>query len=233
VPFLRSEGRDGPGCGCLIALALFCGIAFLAFVVQPVVLRLVMALVSAVGPRPPRPFLLGFAVGAAPFVVGFASLWRRYAAGRARLTGRQTALVTVLAAFAFVCLPPVSSYGRPFVLDVRAPYLTPGLFYGLGVSLVGGAAALRLVGPPVPPPDPLAQPTGRAARLRRRRPGHSSVTILDVRPGPEEPDPWIPYFAATCNCGWIGTSFVTEAEARFEASRHAPGIDPVVERPLG
>ncbi|MDQ1713637.1 MAG: hypothetical protein QOE45_3087 [Frankiaceae bacterium] len=233
MPFLRSEGRDGSGCGCLIGPALLFGMVFLVFVVGPVVQRLVAAVVSVIGPQPPRPFLLGFAVGAAPSLVGFASIWRRYAAGRARLTGRQTALVAVLAAFAFACLPPQNSYGSPFLLDVRAPYLTLGLFYGLGVSLVGGAAALRLAGPPVPPPDPLAQPTGRAARLRRRRPGHSSVTILDVRPGPEEPDPWIPYFAATCNCGWIGTSFVTEAEARFEASRHAPGIDPVVERPLG
>jgi hypothetical protein len=81
--------------------------------------------------------------------------------------------------------------------------------------------------PPAPPP-----PAGRAGRLRRRRPGHYAVTILDVRPGPEEPDPWIPYYAATCACGWVGTSFVTEEEARAEAAGHAPGVDPVIERPL-
>lgn len=127
------------------------------------------------------------------------------------------------------------------------PYLwIPGsllvvVFVAFGVNragVLGGAVAVlavrswyvRLRPKPAPPPPP--PPAGPAGQLRRRRPGHYAVTILHVRPGPEEPDPWIPYYAATCACGWVGTSVITEDEARAEAAYHAPGIDPVIERPL-
>jgi hypothetical protein len=59
------------------------------------------------------------------------------------------------------------------------------------------------------------------------------VSILYVRPGPDEPDPWLPYYCATCACGWVGAQVPDEEAARTDAWLHSPGAEPVVTRPAG
>ncbi len=70
-------------------------------------------------------------------------------------------------------------------------------------------------------------------RLFRRFAKEHRVEVQDVRPLPDEPDRFEPYFIALCDCGWVGEGFSTSAEAFEDARRHSPLVSEEIRRPVG
>jgi hypothetical protein len=227
VPSHRS--RERAGCGWHFAAVPLLAALYVAYLL----VHAALARVTAVTGRTPRAgFLLGLVLGLAPLVPAVIGYRRRVRGVRHPWRGWLGVVSGVLGVAILVGLP--GRYGETDEERRETPYVAPGALTG-AVLLAGAAIVLerRYPRPPPPPPDPAAEPAPRADRLRRRRPGHTAVTLLHVVPGPAEPDPWIPYWAATCECGWVGESYVTETEARADALAHAPGVDPVVQRVSG
>lgn len=59
------------------------------------------------------------------------------------------------------------------------------------------------------------------------------VEVHDVRPTPDDPDPFAPYFAALCECGWLDVAHASEATARAAAHLHDVNVVKGLKRPLG
>jgi hypothetical protein len=227
VPSHRS--RERAGCGWYFAAAPALAALYGAYLL----VHAALARVTVVTGRTPRAgFLLGLVLGLAPLAPSVAGFRRRARGVAHPWRGWLGAVTAVLAVAILVTLPGRS--GESDAERRETPYVTPGVLTGAAV-LLGAVMVLerRYPSPPPPPAPPSAPVPPRAERLRRRRPGHTAVTLLHVVPGPNERDPWIPYWAATCECGWVGASYVTEAEARDDALGHAPGVDPVVQRVSG
>jgi hypothetical protein len=60
-----------------------------------------------------------------------------------------------------------------------------------------------------------------------------SVEIHDVRPLPDGSEPFEPYFAALCVCGWVDVPHDTEGQARAAALEHTAKVEPGLKRPVG
>jgi hypothetical protein len=170
--------------------------------------------------RPRADFLAGVAFGLTPLLPMYA-VYRRIRAGVARPWRGWVVPVAALWVLVFLGLPPNRSpeYAE---MRVRAPYVQPGTLTGGAFAVAAWVALTRRYRAPMPPTF--------VAKPRPPRPGHTDVRILDVRPSPGDPDPWTPYYVATCGCGWVGRSVVDEQVALDEARRHAPGVEPVTQR---
>ena len=60
------------------------------------------------------------------------------------------------------------------------------------------------------------------------------VKIYDVRPLPDDPKPYDPYFVAICACDWTGTPCDSADDAIRDAQKHhSKNIQPELVRPLG
>ena len=95
----------------------------------------------------------------------------------------------------------------------------------LGVLFAGGSAVGWLGRPRflVPP----------SLRTRAGRDAHHEAVVHDVRPPPEEPGEYEPYFIAICSCDWVAEARASEAEARRDAAGHTSNVREAVKRPLG
>jgi hypothetical protein len=103
--------------------------------------------------------------------------------------------------------------------------LTAAVAAALSVFLTGGPNLLL-------PATLRGQPgfLGDHGNAPPRNVGHT-VTVHDVRPGPQDSYP--PYFLAICTCGWVGES-VDKATSAFEdAWGHDPNVEAEVFRPVG
>jgi len=69
--------------------------------------------------------------------------------------------------------------------------------------------------------------------FRRPRPEEHRVEVHDVRPLPDEQDPYEPYCIAICECGWVGEAFASSGEAFEEARKHSPLVADQLRRPVG
>jgi hypothetical protein len=210
--------------GVVAAGALLVALLPALFAVEAVDVRLA----GLVGRAPLPDFLLGVAIGAAPLMPATA-VARRRRRGVVRpwhpvLLGLQAGL----GLWALLTLP--GRDGEPPRMREQAPYVASGAFAALPLDVVLVVLAERrgFLARPGAPGHPFAVRDDATGGPRR---GHESVTILDVHPDPGEPDPWIGYYVATCGCGWTGEQTTDLDAARFEARRHAPGVEPVVTRP--
>ena len=63
--------------------------------------------------------------------------------------------------------------------------------------------------------------------------GEHRVEVHDVRPLPDEKDPYDPYHVAICDCGWVGDAVGTSGEAFEQARAHSSVVSDEVRRPVG
>jgi hypothetical protein len=100
----------------------------------------------------------------------------------------------------------------------------------------------------VPPSERSKAGTLGQAKARRRRratgkpPTVHEVEVLDVRPPPEKPDDYPPYFVAICSddeCGWMSDPVGyeqdpdPEADVRRQAAEHSDRVAKETRRPVG
>ena len=71
----------------------------------------------------------------------------------------------------------------------------------------------------------------RKRKERLARP--HAAWVSDVRPLPEEPDDFEPYYIALCECDWFGEPRDSAEDARRDAEAHTANVRPEVERPVG
>ena len=69
-------------------------------------------------------------------------------------------------------------------------------------------------------------------RVPKRKEEHN-VEVHDVRPSPDRPEDFEPYFVALCDCDWMGDIRSSSEEAFRDAHGHSPNVSEDVQRPVG
>lgn len=70
-------------------------------------------------------------------------------------------------------------------------------------------------------------------RFFSRKPKEHNVEVHDVRPSPDQPEDFEPYFVALCDCDWFGDIRSSSEEAFRDAHRHSLNVSEDVRRPVG
>ena len=67
----------------------------------------------------------------------------------------------------------------------------------------------------------------------KRTPKEHNAEVHDVRPDPNLPEDFEPYFVALCDCGWFGDTRPSAEEAFRDAYGHSETVAQDVKRPVG